>query len=106
MVVNVNGAVLCPRTAATMFFAQCTASRKACCAVGVWGLPVLELGIHAQSPTAQTPGNPGTSNVLSTRTRPFSLLQGRVCNTVGGVTPAVQTSVCAARISPVDSSMP
>src|SRR5271165_3871516 len=54
-----NGVFGRPCIVATMFFAQRTASRKACWAVGGCGWPVSAFGTHAQSPTVQTPGRPG-----------------------------------------------
>src|SRR3989442_412820 len=49
-----------PRMVATMFPASTCAWRVACCAVG-GDEPPSGVGIEAQSPSAQTPGNPGTS---------------------------------------------
>src|SRR5713101_5088334 len=58
-----------PRMVATMFPASTCAWRVACCAVG-GDEPPSGVGIEAQSPSAQTPGNPGTSSSGVTWMRP------------------------------------
>ena len=74
-VVKRKGAFCVPRMAATTFFEQRIASRNACCAVGGCDLPLLAFGIHAQSPTAQTPGRPGASSISFPTMRPFPSLR-------------------------------
>ena len=85
-----------PCKTARIFRASTRASRRANCAVGGHGLPVLPSLSAAQSPTAHTPGCPGTAIVLSTTTAPRrSVSRGNVRSNGFGAVPAVQTSVRA-----------
>src|SRR6266536_400251 len=63
-----------------MLSASARASRKANCAVGGHGLPVLPSQQAAQSPRAHNPGWPGTASVLSTITapRPYKCLRSNL----------------------------
>src|SRR5438876_4585035 len=82
-----------PRMAAHMLRARTRPCRNACCAVGGYGLPVLGSGTEAQSPTAQTPGQPGTSIYSLVAMRPRSFVHGTVFTIGCGAVPAVQTRV-------------
>src|SRR5690349_1413261 len=64
----------------------------ACCAVGGQDLPVVESGTAAQSPSAQTPGQPLTSRNSFVSNRPRSFEQFTRLKRGFGETPAVQTS--------------
>src|SRR5579859_5442057 len=71
-------------------------SRIACCAVGGCDFPgCLASGTNPQSPTAHTPGQPGTSKNWFTKTRPHSFLQGSEETSGLGTVPAVHTKVLA-----------
>ena len=83
-----------------MFFARVAASRRANCAVGGHGLPVVASTTAAQSPRAHTPACPGTVSVLSTISAPrLSFSMGSDFVNGFGAVPAVHTSVSAG-ISP------
>src|SRR5262245_55766817 len=82
-----------------MFRAKVRASRKANCAVGGQGLPVLASVTAAQSPTAHNPVWSGAASVPSTSTAPCLLTAtGKVLINGLGAVPAVHPRVCA-RIS-------
>src|SRR5690348_1651534 len=68
----------------------------ACCAVGGYDFPGrIASGTNAQSPTAHTPGQPGTPKNWFTNTRPHSFAQGREETNGLGTVPAVHTKVLA-----------
>ena len=63
---------------------------------------MFEVGsmIAAQSPTAHTPGNRGTSRVESTTTRPRCTSNGVSLRMALGETPPAHTNISAATASP------
>src|SRR5882672_615345 len=81
---------------AVIFCATTLPWRMACCAVGGCDSPGrLMSGTNPQSPTAQTPGQPGTCKHSFTSTRPHSFSQGREETNGLGTVPAVHTRVLA-----------
>src|ERR1700730_10873932 len=95
-----KGVVFFPFNRAYMFLPARRPSRRACWAVGGYG--VFELGsmTAAQSPTAHTPENRGTSRVGSTTTLPFCRSHGISFSIGLGETPAAHTRVSAGTFSP------
>src|SRR5260370_10242919 len=96
MVLNEKGFSGRLQSDAAILCATTLPSRMACCAVGGCDFPgCLVLGTSPQSPTAQTPGQPGTCKNSFTSTRPRSFSQGREETSGLGTVPAVHTRVLA-----------
>src|SRR5215471_21509060 len=83
-----------------MLWATTLACRSPCCAVGGWNPPVLGSGTAAQSPNAQTPGQPSNSRDSVTSRRPRFFAQGIVSSNGFGEVPAVQINVLVGIVVP------
>src|SRR5262245_33857656 len=87
-VLKVKGFKAAPRALATRLYASSLPSREACCAVGGCQPPAPS-GIIAQSPNAQTPGNPSTCRQSFTLRRLRSLGNANPFSKGLGEVPAV-----------------
>src|SRR6516165_5739456 len=100
MVANENFLLVPPRSVAPMLWATTRAWRSACCAVGGKNLPLRSSGMSAQSPSAQTLGQPGTASVESTQMRPRSRWHGSDASCGLADVPAVQITILERRKVP------
>ena len=90
-----------PWARATTFTAATRASASAACAVPGTYMPVVGSLNSTTSPTAKTPGNPGTSSVGSTAIRPPLPCATGSARIAGGASrPALQTAMSHARTLP------